>query len=420
MKAENRIQNSSLKLAIGTVGSQVAGFLFLAITSRIYTPDQFGTFGLFFTTSQILGLAMALRIDQAIVLSESAQEAQRLKALSLMLATALCVLLYLLLELSTLLTNSIYWYAHIQTIRASIVAGYIVSIQNILSVSAIRHGEFLVIAISRVLKSTVAGVTQVLLAIYETTRTVGLIIGEVVGLLAVVVYLGRSTSKWQSALSPQESAFSVPIAEYVSLVRKYRSLALFNLPQTLINNSTGLVALAIVSASLGQAEAGQFFLMQRIVHLPAGIIASSVAQVYLKSASEEKRKAGAFQTSFLRAIGAPIVIGSCLGVTLYLFGDAIFEYGFGQQWTMAGELSVIYAPYAAIHVVLVAAAPTSLVAQKEGAMFLIGIIQNAVYIAGLIAGISLYGDIRGATLVMVMLSVPYMASMLIIYFRWSR
>src|ERR1044072_1064252 len=67
-----------LALASGTTISQVIGLLCMPILTRLYGPDAFGRFGIYYAIISILGSLSTGRLELGIVLPESNVMAKKL------------------------------------------------------------------------------------------------------------------------------------------------------------------------------------------------------------------------------------------------------------------------------------------------------------------------------------------------------
>mgnify|MGYP005995339995 CR=1 FL=1 len=74
----NPFAKNVLKLGGATLFSQMVSFLILPILSRIYSPDDFGTYGVFIAIATFIAVLAGFKYENAIVLSINDKEAKNI------------------------------------------------------------------------------------------------------------------------------------------------------------------------------------------------------------------------------------------------------------------------------------------------------------------------------------------------------
>jgi O-antigen/teichoic acid export membrane protein len=402
-------------VGVGVLVAQFINILAYPILARLFSPADFGSFALFFFGMQVLGAALAGRYEQAIMLCKTrtrARHALFLAQIIAVIATSSFVLLFgLLNELLDTATGAklgLYW-------MFVPIAGFFISIQTSLTFMSIRLGYFARVSGARIIKSAAAFLIQLAL-VYSIWGGVGvLIVGETLGAaLSILPLLGACT--------PSSRPFGL-----TRVGRRYLfGLALFyldqpkwNLPHVVLSQLARWVIAAFITTYYTTAEAGAYFMMFRVVMMPSTLVAGALSQVYFKAASEEQRKSGLFRDA-LRAVVVPLLLlGLVAVIVLMLFGPKLFVLVLGGQWEAAGVMSVIFAPYILLQMVLATVAPSYILGGRQKAMLAIAFGQSSVFILGFLLGRAIGDSVYWAIGVSVWLSIPYMSLMLYWYWRLS-
>ena len=79
-------------LASGTAGGQAIAVLASPFLSRLYTPDEFGTFGVYLALVSIAAVAVSLRYEAALPLPESEDEAVGVLVLTFVVTVVMTIL----------------------------------------------------------------------------------------------------------------------------------------------------------------------------------------------------------------------------------------------------------------------------------------------------------------------------------------
>ncbi len=84
-KLQDRFLRNVITLMTGTTLAQVIGFITIPIITRLYSPEQFGSYQNFTTLISVIMVIACLRYEQAIVLPEQKKDAYHLFVLSLIM-----------------------------------------------------------------------------------------------------------------------------------------------------------------------------------------------------------------------------------------------------------------------------------------------------------------------------------------------
>jgi O-antigen/teichoic acid export membrane protein len=184
------------------------------------------------------------------------------------------------------------------------------------------------------------GVALQLLFALLALGAVGLIggqaLGQIAGLLVLLVPMARDLAK------------HTPVVRTAEAMRRelleHRALAAYSAPQTLIHALADSLPILTLGAAFAVAEAGWFWLAQRILMLPSLLVAESLRSVFFQRITELRRGGSDVFSLFgrttagLAALGAPVVF------VLVLAGPDMFALAFGEAWRAAGHYARILAP----------------------------------------------------------------------------
>jgi O-antigen/teichoic acid export membrane protein len=409
-------------LVSGAAGAQILAFAALPLLTRIFTPEQFGHFGAFVTGAQIVALFLGARYDQAIMLMTTRSTRDAMVGLAVVVTPVLAAILALAIwstytsldrAFGTSLGSGWLWL---------LVAAILTHINFTLTTLAIRVGQERIATISRLGKAAIAVLVQLSLgfAAVSAGGINALIIGELVSLFAVAAFLSVRLRRVGELLFVERIRCARFRHGMLALAYRYRQYPLINAPHAVISALSGWLTLAYLTASFSPADAGQYFVMFRIVMMPASLIASAVSQVYFRTSSDLAGKGQSYAHVYQRFAGLLLAIGVSIAVILAFGGALIFTFVLGNAWEVAGRCAAAFAPYVALHLVLSAMAPTVMVAGRLKAGLLVSIGQTVTYLAGLWLGHKMTATLEGAVAGAAMLSVPYLLAMGLWYWHLSK
>jgi len=336
-RSDGFIRNVSI-LAGGAALGQLLALLASPLLSRLYSPDDFGTLGVYASILGVLGVAANMRYELAIPLSEDETLASNTLALSLALTAGLglvagvCVLLFSDELVALTGTPALADLTFLIPIGVVAIGTY-----TALNYWAIRQRAFGVIARTKLNQGASGALVQVGLGAIGLVP-LGLLVGQVVGQTAGIATLAR--------LAVRMPMRRVSLSGMLRAFKRYQRFPKYSLPGAVMNNASLSLPALLVAALYGPAVAGLFYFMQRVLRAPLALVGQSVSQVYYGEASHLAQTAPEallrlHSQTAKRLLGLVIVPILVLAVA----GPSIFAFVFGTEWKAAGEYAQLMAPF---------------------------------------------------------------------------
>lgn len=324
-----------LTLASATGLGQLIMVAALPLLSRIYGPEDFGTVAVFLALVSVVLVVSSLRYEMAIPLARGRADAGRFLGVSLALNAIVALSLYLAILLggerayswtNTPALADITWLFPLALLAAGTYKA--------LSYWSIRHQDFRAVATSRITQSVATVAAQVAAGLVAPGPA-GLAGGRVIGQASGAVRLARgipARELWQwTRHSPVRT---------LALLKRHRRFPKLDAPAAFVDtlgNQLPHVALAMV---FGPASAGLYFLAERVLATPLGLVSQAVAQVLFGNI----RQAVVDGSLHLQARRMILTLGSLVAapaLAIMVVGEEAFRLLFGSQWSEAG----VYASY---------------------------------------------------------------------------
>lgn len=312
----------------GAFVAQLFPIIVSPMLTRLYTPEMFGVFSLFFSISVILSSFSTGKYELAILLPKRDSDSVILFFLAIGLSIFtniifLVVLLFWKEDITTLLKSPFLK----DFLFLCPIFAFILSIYLSNQYLANRKKNYKDITQSKIIQASSLTVFQLSLSLLNT---LGLIVGYILGVfLSSILLIRKNFYSYRRTLINWNRFFYI--------VEKYKKFPLvFNFSyglNTLIMNFSPI----IIIASFGVDIAGLYLLVQRSIATPIGMISSSISSVFFQKATTQKdcRKLYLTISLGLFFLGLPFVI------FLYLYAPMLFEYIFGADWRDAGEMASI-------------------------------------------------------------------------------
>lgn len=311
----------------GTGIAQVFTFAISPLLTRLYTPKDFGVLGVVLAASSIIAVVAHLRLNLAIALASTANEAKVIMKSSMILTWVISLFSSLGLYIYSQITgNQDYTGLIICFIFLFAILNSNVDILNYWQSYRGRHKES---ARNSVIRSTTTGIFQILLSMLTP---LGLVIGGLVGALASIFMYIRDIFK------VGENKIQAPVGFKVikDTIKSNRSFPLYSMPQGLLASASLNAVPIILGSAFGIMVAGQYWLAYRMLLAPIALLGGAYRQVLhpifsnMDTPTKAKIKTAKQHTMYFFVLLVPVMI------FCFIFLETIFTVIFGKEWSQAG------------------------------------------------------------------------------------
>lgn len=348
-------------LAGGTVFGQAITVLVSPILTRLYSPEDFGVFGVYASILGILTVVASLRYEFALPLPEDDETAANILVLCFLLLLGMTGLTVVLIHE---LGDQIVAWANVPALKHYlwlIPLGMLgAGTYQILNYWAVRKRDFLRIARTRVSRGIIRAVIQVGIG-FAHSGPLGLLLGHLAGETAGSASLGLAAWNKDRGSFGAVSLQGIRKAGY-----RYRRFLLFSSWAGLLDALGLQIPQLLFAAFYGVEVAGWFTLGQRVIAAPLNIVVDSVGQVYFGEAARLPRDdPKAIRRLFLKLVCRLAFIGGMPIVVICTFAPWFFTVVFGQGWEVAGRYVQFMGPMFAVRFVIVPLSHTLNILERQ-------------------------------------------------------
>jgi O-antigen/teichoic acid export membrane protein len=325
-----------LSLLTGTALAQVITFAISPILTRIYTPEEFGIYGVYLAICSLLLVFTTGRYEFALSSTKGSHETLSLLNVIILISIVFSLLVLVLLILTIFFnkTFEMIWLAVPFTIL-------LMGVNQGLNYTHNKFKNFNTISLSKVVYSignSVASIGSGLLNI----GIFGLVIANIFALLLSVLNQFKKVHTIAKPLKFKSREKRKNTYSVTNILKKYRHYPLYNVPSAFFEMLAMHAPTFIFMYFFSEAIVGYFNLTLRVINVPITIIIVSLSQVLLSKISDlflNDRKG--IKTTLLRISLILFLIGLLPTILLLLFGEDIFRLFFGNEWTTAGLMASI-------------------------------------------------------------------------------
>ena len=378
-KPKSEFSQNVLILMTGTSIAQAIPIAISPILTRIYTPEDFGTFALYMSIVSIIAVLATARYEQAIILPKKDEDSINIVALSMLIA--LCIS-FISLVIIVIFNESIVNLIGIDELSSWLylipISVFLTGVYQSLNYWTNRKKQYKQLATSKVAQSVATATTNLGLGSISFGFG-GLILARLTGqLISVFVLLKKVLVKDRLLFE------EVKILKVLALMKRYKKFPIVNSANAIIDSLRLASINILIARFFTHSVLGQFVLAWQMVQIPISLLGTSLSQVFFQKISKV-RKEELHEIVKIFLIKASLV-SLPIFLIIYFFAVDIFEFVFGKNWKLAGTLASTMAPWIFLNFLSGPMASVFIVLNKQELVLKVSILYMLVPISILIFG----------------------------------
>lgn len=323
-----------LTLMTGTSLAQAIPIAISPILTRVYSPEDFGLFSFYMALVAVAVVLVTGRYELAILLPRRERDALNITALVLILSLFISIFLAIIIfifnkKIVHLLGNPdigpwLYWVP---------ISTWLMGTYQGLNYWSNRKSQYRRLAISRTAQSGGGSLIQLGLGFFKK-GALGLVVGQIFGQLFSSSMLARMIWK-----DDKELIRGIRLKRIFLLSCKYSRFPKYMILGQLFNNASGYMPIFLFGVFFGPAVVGLYSLSQRVILAPMVLIGEAIGDVYRSEAATIYRKEGSCLNLFKFTFFKLIILSFFVTVPIFLWGEYIYAFLFGEQWREAGKIA---------------------------------------------------------------------------------
>jgi len=333
-KARHSAGSDVLRLASGITVAQILGLLMAPVYSRLFDAEAFGLSALFASVTIVLGAAVCLGYQTAIMLPDNDREAGHLLLDCLLLSMLVGLLVW---GVAPALLRSLR--GRQDTDLPTMLAGawgLVVGITGVVQSFRVWNNRLdrmrplawapiawaLALAAFRLIGAGVGwDGGQVLILSQVVAKSANALVQVGFGLSAAIVHWRKAT-----------------LSDLWRPLRRWSRFPRYALWGELLNSVSRQVPVFLLTWDFGAETVGLYAMAYRVVGFPGVLLRAAIGQVFLRRATEAHRE-GNLGSLTARTLEHLVVLGSMGFVAGACVGDVAFGIVFGPDWVPAGRMA---------------------------------------------------------------------------------
>ncbi|MDU7214391.1 lipopolysaccharide biosynthesis protein [Clostridium sp.] len=353
----NNFMKSITTLASGSVIAQIIAMLISPITTRLFSPEEFGIFTVITTAVGMFTPILCGRYDLNIVTEKDEKKVYALIKLS----TIITFVMSLLVSIGYFIYFKFYkdgYDEYLYSIFILFILLIITGMTNIFTSYNNRMKEYKLMTSVYVIRTVAQNILSVILGVFKT-GVLGLLFSNLIG-----QGLGVKRQA-KSLMGKREEIKRITNKDMKHVAQKYIKQPLISGPASFANSFSYSSINLFIENLFGAGTLGFYSMSYRVLGLPLGIISNNVSKVFFEEASKEYNENGGFTSSLRKTTKFLIILAIPMVFVLIIASPMVFRIAFGTKWEIAGTYVQYLAPMFGVRFVVSAVSPAFIIVQKQ-------------------------------------------------------
>ena len=359
-------------LLSGTLIAQVIGYAIAPLLTRLYTTAEMGELALYMRITGFIAAIATLRYESALPIPKNDGHSYLLYRISLLIS-------FIVLGISSILLISLifagvtpgfsWWY-----VLLIILGSAAIVIINIGTNWSVRTGTFSLISRQKIINSLFSNTLKWCFA-YFTLGYLGLILATFIGYFLSCfefIFSFRGLKRKYSKLRSRKKTWV--------LLKDHREFPLLNLPHILVDHGRDMLIATLILAYFSESIYGSFSHSYAMLRIPSMLIGVSLSQVFYNQAIKLYNENQRMLPLLKKTIGMLVGISIVPFTILYLYGEPIFAWIFGANWSDAGSYSETMSFWLMVSFVISPISALPMILKKQKIAFVFGSISALIQI----------------------------------------
>ena len=334
----SKLVREAATLVSGNVLAQVITLAAYFVLTRIYTPDDYGLFNIFYSYIEVLIIFSTCKYELAIVVADDEREASAVAHFALRLNAVVAILLLtvaLALWLTGALPGNFALLGWMVLLIPPMV--FFCGTSRVYSFLYNRFHRYTMIAVSDSVNASVGAATKIVLGLVGFLHS-GLPLGTVIG---------RAVANINYRL--QMRNLSLPkatVIESKSAAKKHRNFPFFVASKDLVNTFASNLPFLWAAIYFDRTEVGLFGLALTFTLQPVNILSAAFERVLYARTAEAVRERQPVMRLQRRFLFLLLVVALPVCVLAWFIADPLFVFCFGDRWQGCGTFVQALLPLA--------------------------------------------------------------------------
>jgi O-antigen/teichoic acid export membrane protein len=273
---------------------------------------------------------------------------------------------------------------------------------------SIRMKQFRSISYAKISNAFVGNLSKIAFGM-SNFGYIGLIIGTTIGLIVSNIWFMLDLSKVNKKYRIKSRS-----PRNFLLAKEYSEFPKVNLPHTLMDLGRDLLIAVLLLQLFSKEDYGLYNHSYQMLRLPLIFAGLAIGQVFFQRCAEKINNNEDILPLMTKAVRTLTLLSIVPFSIIFFFGEELFTFVFGENWTGAGTFSEIMAPWFLVNFITSPISSLPLIIRRQKSFFKIAMIGSGLLILSVVLPNFMFSaDIK--TTLWIMSSVQVVYFMVLIY-----
>lgn len=379
---------NTLKMSSSNVVMYLLPLLVTPILSRLYSPEDFGEWGVFSSFITITTLALFGGFENAIVKVE-AEKLSNLIKLCIICSTSVIIIIAIIF----LLGQDEGW-AFFQNFPTTqlLFAYFLAYIPYTIGFNLCnRFSLYTTLSLNNILQGSCQAFIRIITALIGITTFNGLILGTTIALYISAFFLTLNIK----AKKDKHNKEKFNHKKIKQLIIEYKKFPLFDAPSSILSFATFNLPTIILAEYFNKATIGCFSIILQLLLLPMSLIGSAMGKVYYQEICQQQidENDSNLTTITKKIFNIAALISILPLLVLSCGGDKLIVMFLGNRWTTAGSIAICLSLWSFPTILTQPLLPIFRYKSKQDSLFCFDLIYFIFGIGGILIGCILHRSI---------------------------
>lgn len=309
-------------------------FIFTPILSRLYSPEQYGTFSIFTSICTNFAILSSFSYNEAALIAKKDSDFHNLIVLSSLLLILTSSVFYLFLPEIISLINSSHVIQSNEVFYMIFFGAITYSLTAIFSKFNVHYNEFAFVSKTGAAIQLTSRLISVLATFSTKLLPFGLMIADTIGKL---IFTLIHVKKYFKIISKEIK--EINIQELLVTFKLFHRYPIYFLPSKYLTVLVNQTPIYVLSTLYTIENLGQYSIASSLVVLPVNLIGNSLISVYVQRVKNTNDK-DISQLTYKLIITISILLAVPVLIIMFL-SSIILPIALGGDWLLAGHIAQI-------------------------------------------------------------------------------
>lgn len=325
----NKLIANTAKLSISNIIMYALPIVVTPILSRIYSPSDFGEWGIFSSYVAIITIILFCGFENLIIKADS-KELKSILSLCIFIGICTISIAGIIIRVGT--SYDIFFLQNIPNKKLLILYLIAYFIYTIAYNISNRYEQYNTLSLANLIQGGSQAILRIIFGLIVLTYINGLILGTTLSLLITGIYIFYT-------LNLNFRGTKTSLKDMCHIVKKYYKFPLYDAPSSLLSFAAFNLPLIILSYFFDKSSIGCYSIIIQLLLMPMTLIGSSMGRVYYQELSQvETYQEISSKTTMILKITAIISIIPLIAISLG--GDKIIILFLGKQWSTVSTIAL--------------------------------------------------------------------------------